>query len=81
MYNVDLVQGGESDPVLRVDLEGQELLGVHVVEGAQLWKLQEQLGEDGSLVGVVSHNEVPQSPYQVLLQSLHRAHVLDACPV
>uniref|UniRef100_A0A3B3XT26 Thyroid hormone receptor beta n=1 Tax=Poecilia mexicana TaxID=48701 RepID=A0A3B3XT26_9TELE len=61
-----------------MDLEGQQLLRVHVVEGAQVGQLQQQLGEDGRLIGVVPGDEAPQRADQRLLQRLHRVHVLDA---
>lgn len=61
-----------------MDLEGQELLRVHVVERAQVGQLEQQLGEDGRLVGVVLGDEAPQGADQRLLQRLHRVHVLDA---
>lgn len=61
-----------------MDLEGQQLLRVHVVEGAQVGQLQQQLGEDGRLVGVVPGDEAAQGADQRLLEGLHRVHVLDA---
>lgn len=60
-----------------MDFEGEQLLGVHVIERAQLRQLQQQLGEDGGFVRVVSHDQVPQSSDQGLLQGLHAAYVLD----
>lgn len=60
-----------------VDLEGQQLLRVHVVEGAQVGQLQQQLSEDGQLVGVVLGDEAAQRPDQRLLQRLHGVHVLN----
>lgn len=64
-------------PGSRVDLEGQECFGVQVVERAEVRKLEEQLGEDGGLVGVVLHDQTPQRTDKVVLQHLHRIHVLD----
>lgn len=61
-----------------MDLEGEQLLRVHVVERAQVRQLQQQLGEDGRLVGVVPGDEAAQGADQRLLQGLHRVHVLDA---
>ena len=61
-----------------MDLEGQQLLRVHVVERAQVGQFEQQLGEDGRLVGVVLGDEAPQRADQRLLQRLHRVHVLDA---
>lgn len=61
-----------------MDLEGEQLLRVHVVERAQVRQLQQQLGEDGRLVGVVLGDEAAQGADQRLLQSLHRVHVLNA---
>lgn len=61
-----------------MDLEGQQLLRVHVVEGAQVGQLQQQLGEDGRLARVVLGDEAPQGADQGLLEALHRVHVLDA---
>ena len=42
-----------------MDLESQQLLGVHIVEGAQVGQLEQQLGKDGRLVGVVLGDEAP----------------------
>lgn len=61
-----------------MDLEGEQLLRVHVVERAQVRQLQQQLGEDGRLVGVVLGDEAAQGADQRLLQRLHRVHVLNA---
>lgn len=61
-----------------MDLEGEQLLRVHVVERAQVGQLEQQLGEDGRLVGVVLGDQAAQGPDQRLLQGLHRVHVLDA---
>lgn len=61
-----------------MDLEGEQLLRVHVVERAEVGQLQQQLGEDGRLVGVVLGDEAPQGADQRFLQSLHGVHVLDA---
>lgn len=54
-----------------MDLEGQQLLRVHVVERAQVGQLEQQLGEDGRLVGVVLGDEASQGADQHLLQGLH----------
>lgn len=62
----------------RVDLEGEQLLRVHVVEGTQVGQLEQQLGEDGGLVGVVLGDKAAQSTDQRLLKRLHGVHVLDA---
>lgn len=62
---------------LWLDLKGQQLFWMHVVERPQLGKLQEEFGEDGSFVRVVLHDQVPQSSDQSLLQGLHGAHVLN----
>lgn len=43
-----------------MDLEGQQLLRVHVVERAQVRQLEQQLGEDGRLVWVVLSDEVSE---------------------
>lgn len=61
-----------------MDFEGQQLLRVHVVEGAQVGQLQQQLGEDGRLIGVVPGDEAAQGTDQRLLQRLYGVHVLDA---
>ena len=62
-----------------VDLEGQQLLRVHVVEGVQVGQLEQQLGKHGRVAGrVVLGDQAAQRPDQSLLQSLHRVHVLDA---
>ena len=61
-----------------MNIEGQQLFGVHVVERAQVGQLEQQLGEDGGLVGVVPGDEAPQGPDQCLLQGLYGVHILDA---
>lgn len=62
-----------------VDAEGQQLLGVHVVERAQVGQPQQQLGEARRVVcGGGPVDEEAQRPDQVLLQLLHRRHVLHA---
>lgn len=73
-----MLRGGDFQELSRVDLEGQQLLRVHVVERAQVWQLEQQLGEDGRVVGVVLGDEASQGADQHLLQGLHRVHVLDA---
>lgn len=40
-----------------MDLEGQECFRVQVVERAQVGKLEEQLREDGVVVGMVLHDQ------------------------
>lgn len=64
-----------SDQVLQetsgMDLEGEQLLRVHVVERAQVRQLQQELGKDGRLVRVVLGDEAPQGADQSLLQGLH----------
>lgn len=50
-----------------LDLEGQELLRVHVVEGAQIRKFEKQFSKDGNLVGVVLGDQGAQSSYQSFL--------------
>lgn len=63
----------------RVNSEGEQLLRVQVVERTQLGELEQELGEGGGrLVAVVLHDQVPQGPDQLVLQSLHRLKVLDA---
>lgn len=70
-----------------VDAEGQQLLRVHVVERSQVGQLQQQFGEARRVhvVMVVAGGRLAdqraQSSDQVLLQLLHRRHVLDAGPV
>ncbi len=59
-----------------VDLEGQELLRVHVVERAQVRQFEEQFSEDGDLVGVVLGDQAAQSSNQSFLKGLHRVDVL-----
>lgn len=54
-----------------MDLEGQQLLRVHIVERAQVRQLEQQLGEDGRLVGVVLGDEASQDADQRLLKRLH----------
>ncbi len=59
-----------------MDLEGQELLRVHVVERAQVWQFEEQFSEDGDLVGVVLGDQAAQSSNQSFLKGLNRVDVL-----
>lgn len=54
-----------------MDLEGQQLLRVHVVERAQVRQLEQQLGEDGRLVWVVLSDEVSEGADQSFLQCFH----------
>ena len=62
----------------RVNFEGEQLLGVHVVERTQLGKLEKQLGEGGGrLLAVVLNYQVSQGPDQFVLQGLHWVQVLD----
>lgn len=69
--------GSELGSGLVMDLEGQQLLRVHVVKGTQFGQSEEQLGEYGRLVRVVLSDEAPQVPDQSLLKSLHRVYVLN----
>lgn len=61
-----------------MDLEGQQLLRVHVVERAQVGQFEQQLGEDGRLVGVVFGDEASQGTDKCLLKGLNRVYVFDA---
>lgn len=63
---------------LGVHPEGQQLLGMHVVQGPQVRQLEQQLGEAGSLRGPVLQHQSPKSPQQRLLEVLHRSGVLHA---
>lgn len=54
-----------------MNLEGQQLLGVHIVERAQVRQFEQQLGEDGRLIGVVLGDEASQGADQRLLQGFH----------
>jgi hypothetical protein len=58
--------GSDLSSGLGMDLEGQQLLRVHVIEGAEVG----QSGEYGRLVRVVLSDEAPQVPDQSLLKSL-----------
>lgn len=62
-----------------VNAERQQLLRVHVVERPQVRQLQQQFGEARRvrvpMMGTVDQRA--QSSDQVLLQLLHRRHVLD----
>lgn len=69
--------GSDLSSGLGMDLEGQQLLRVHVIEGAEVGQSEEQLGEYGRLVRVVLSDEAPQVPDQSLLKSLHRVYVLN----
>lgn len=62
----------------RVHFEGEQFLWVHVIKGAQLGKLEQQLGESGGpVLAVVLHHQVSQGPDQFVLQGLHGVQVLD----
>ena len=51
---------------------------MHVVEGTQLGKLEQQFGEGGGrLLAVVLDHQVAKSPDQFVLQSLQSVQVLD----
>lgn len=63
---------------LGVHPEGQQLLGMHVVQGPQVRQLEQQLGEAGSLRGPVLQHQSPKSPQQRLLELLHRSGILHA---
>uniref|UniRef100_A0A3B4ES40 Thyroid hormone receptor beta n=1 Tax=Pundamilia nyererei TaxID=303518 RepID=A0A3B4ES40_9CICH len=63
-----------------MDLEGEQLLRVHVVEGTQVGQLEQQFGEDGGLVGVVLGDEAPQGADKRLLQGLHGVHCVVQDP-
>uniref|UniRef100_A0A2K6C0S3 Thyroid hormone receptor alpha n=1 Tax=Macaca nemestrina TaxID=9545 RepID=A0A2K6C0S3_MACNE len=63
---------------LGVHPEGQQLLGMHVVQGPQVRQLEQQLGEAGSLQGPVLQHQSPKSPQQRLLELLHRSGILHA---
>lgn len=54
-----------------LDLEGQELLRVHVVEGAQVGKFEKQFSKDGNLVGVILGDQAAQSSNQSFLKCLN----------
>ena len=66
------------DPRSGVDVEGQQFVGVQVVEGAQVGQAQQQLGEEAAVPGVSAGGEGPQGADQTLLELLHRAGVRDA---
>lgn len=63
---------------LGVHPEGQQLLGMHVVQGPQVRQLEQQLGEAGSLRGPVLQHQSPKSPQQRLLELLHRSGILHS---
>lgn len=65
-----VARGGPLFGWSRVDLEGQELLRVHVVERAQVGEFQEQFGEDGDLVGMILGDQTAKSSNQRLLERL-----------
>lgn len=61
-----------------MDLKGEQLLGVHVVEGAQVGQFEQQLREDGGLIRVVLGDKAAQSADQRFLKGLHGVHILNA---
>lgn len=61
---------GSSRP-LEVDAEGQQFVGVQVVEGAQVGQAQQQLGEEGAVVRATAGDERAQGFDQTLLKLLH----------
>lgn len=78
-YSLCCRDGGQvQEEASGMNLKGQQLLRVHVVERAQVGQFEQQLGEDGRLVGVVLGDEASQGADQRLLQGFHRVHVLDA---
>lgn len=63
---------------LGVHPEGQQLLGMHVVQGPQVRQLEQQLGEAGSLRGPVLQHQSPKGPQQRLLELLYRSGILHS---
>lgn len=61
-----------------MNLEGQQLLRVHVVERTQVRQFEQQLGEDSRFIGMVLGDKTSQGTDQCLLQGFHRVHILDA---
>lgn len=61
--------------------EGQQLVGVQVVERAQVRQAQQQLGEDGAVVGAAASHQRPKRVDETLLKLLQGTEVLDACTV
>lgn len=59
-----------------VHTEGQQLLGVHVVERAQVRQLQQQLGETGGIPW--STDQTPERPDEALLKHLNSVHILNS---
>lgn len=68
-------------PCSWVNAKGQQFVGVHVVERAQVRQPQEEFGEEGGVVWATSSDERPQSPNQTLLELLHSSRVRDATAV
>lgn len=54
-----------------VNAEGKQLLRMHVVQRAQVWKLEQQLGESGGVSGSALADEGAKSPDETFLEDLY----------
>nr|XP_023440525.1 thyroid hormone receptor alpha-like [Dasypus novemcinctus] len=72
---------GQPGGSLGIHPEGQQLLGMHAVQGPQVPQVpqhEQQLGEAGSLQGPVFQHQSPKGPQHRLLELLHRSGILHA---
>lgn len=67
-----------SQQALCFHTEGQELLGVHIVECAQVGQLQQQFGETRGVPWSAAADQGAESPDEALLEHLHAVHILNA---
>ena len=64
-----------SPRVSGVDAESQQLVGVLVVEGAQVGQTQQQLGEEGAVVWAAASDEGAQGFDQTVLEQLYGSYI------
>lgn len=58
-----------------VNVEGEEFVGVLVVEGAEVRQTQQEFGEERAVLRPPARDESAKSAYQILLELLYGAHV------
>lgn len=68
----------ERGDFLRINAKGQQFVGVQVVEGAEVWKAQEQLGEEGGIIWTTASDQWTQGADKALLELLHGPRVRNA---
>lgn len=49
----------EQAACLRVNAKGQQFVGVHIAEGAQVWQAQEEFREEGVLIWATASDQWP----------------------